>query len=78
MAKETHTYRENENPTTWQSTRTKRAFDEFEESVKRFRSVADSCYDSDEFVAENYHESGKIFHLTWTNFRLQNFISRDN
>ena len=52
------------NPTTWKITRVKRALDGVEESVKRLRSAADSCYDSDEFAAENYHESGKIFHLT--------------
>ena len=63
MAKETHTYRENENPTTWQSTRTKRAFDEFEESVKHFESDFGSCDGSDQFAAEKYHETGKIFNL---------------
>lgn len=48
------THKRRENPTTWQI---KRALDGVEESVKRLRSVADS-YESYEFAAENYHESG--------------------
>ena len=55
MAEATYTYKRRENPTTWQI---KRALDGVEESVKRLRSVADSSYESYEFAAENYHESG--------------------
>ena len=58
MAKATYIYKKRENPTNWQI---KRAFNGVEESVKRLRSVVDSCYESYEFAAENYHESGKIF-----------------
>ena len=73
MAKETHTYRESENPTTWQSTRTKRAFDEFDESVKRLKREFGSCDESDECAAEGNHETSKNFHLVWTNYRLKKF-----
>ena len=62
-AKETYTYKKRENPTTWQITLVKRSLDEIEEYVKRLRRVAYTCCESDEFAAENYHESGKTFHL---------------
>ena len=64
---------ESENPTTWQSTRTKRAFDDFDESVKRLKREFGSCDESDECAAEGNHQTGKIFHLVWTNDRLKKF-----
>ena len=73
MAKETHTYRESENLTTWQSTRTKRAFDDFDESVKRLKREFGLCDESDECTAEGNHETGKNFRLVWTNYRLKKF-----
>ena len=63
MAKGTYTYRETENPTTRQSIRTKRAVDEFDESVKRFKRELGLFDESDECTAEGNHETGKIFHL---------------
>ena len=73
MAKGTYTYKETENPTTRQSTRTKRAFDELDESLKRLKREFGVCDDSDECTAEGSHETGKIFHLVWTNYRLKKF-----
>ncbi|CAH3041122.1 unnamed protein product [Pocillopora meandrina] len=43
---------------TWQITHFKRALDGVEECVKRLRSVADSCYESNKFAEENRHDSG--------------------
>ena len=63
MTKATYTYKKRENPTTWWIAHVKRALEGVEESVKRLRSVADSCYESDEFAAENSHEAGKRFRL---------------
>ena len=63
MAKGTYTYRETENPTTRQSIRTKRAFDEFDESLKRLKREFGLCDESDECTAEGNHETGKNFHL---------------
>ena len=60
VAKATYTYHERKNSTTLQI---KRALDEIEECVKRLRSVADSCYESNKFAEENRHDSGKIFTL---------------
>ena len=63
MANTTSTYKKCENPMTWQITHFKRALDGVEECVKRLRSVADSCYESNKFAEENRHDSGKIFTL---------------